>query len=355
MVEVAYIGGGYLTIPANNPEDPFILACLLHAIFHLLDNEHRAFQSQAASVAVLGLWLSDNCVRAAGLQRNTRPVDTINGDIRWPHSKVSRTLENAVTFRLEDVETEMNNRGVGIEGLNSLSVRPDEASLNYSDPRLNPICRRPFLLVDSEIVVISPSTIVPAIRDALIDLAHASGLSQIIVDAYQQAVHIQVIEHADLQGWRHIGSDNVVRTTCTIRESLFQIDADKVAAIYLVCDDLRPSEKYSDGRSWDLDRTIPEVESRIASVEQDLLALEEPPREILHCLLVQGIGRHYMFWLPRSPNPLMPRIALTADDFGIFSLVNLNDSIALWQVARARSTATKLWNARWIFRSLCSL
>jgi hypothetical protein len=332
VVEVAFFGGAYLTLPAANPEDPFILSCLLEAIFHRLTQAKSLFLNEAFNIAIVGLWLSDNVVRSAGLRRNTKPASSDNGDVRWPHSEIARSLECCVRLCAENVAGEIAKVGGRIDGIERLGVSHGGVSLDYS-PQANPICRRPFIVDNDQIVVVSPSTLVPAVRDALLELAEAHDLTQRVSDAYHDAVHSRVRASAELQQWQHIGTRDVSTSACRFRESVFQIDADKAAAVYTVCDDLRKNSGRPPHNWWDAKPIVSELLLRCVAVEKDLLAANDSHHEILHVLAIQGLGRGYILAIPRTATWL----TLTADELAVFSLLNLNDPLALWQVALAKN------------------
>ncbi|BBO34421.1 hypothetical protein [Lacipirellula parvula] len=336
--EVACFGGAYLTIPADNPQDAFSLDCLLVAIFHHLDDACVMFQDEAAGIALAGLWMSDKAVREAGLHRSTQAsADADNGDLRWPHSAIARRLEEAVSFRKEDVSAQLAKYGVRLSNLEAISSKPGDASIDYA-LGVNPVRRSPFLTVDEHIVAVSPSTIVPALCDALVKLARSHGVLSLVVDAFRVAVSAQLHKFADRQRWEALGDRVAHLPSETVSESFFQIDADKVAAVYLVTDELRPSAGSQESNWWNCEPLVSDLEKRFEVAERDLAKAEpEAPNEILHLVVVQSLGRPYMLGISPSTNPNVTRLVLTADELRIFSLLNLNDSIALWHVAQAKT------------------
>lgn len=342
VAEVPCYGGAYLTLPSENPEDPFILECLLESVLLRMDANDLPFRQLIAEIALSGLLISDQCVRRAGLGRATPPGDTENGEIRWPTGQKARDLQYAVRFSFAEITEALSEQGMGIEGLRTLTLRPGEVSTRYRTWLDNPVRQRPFLLYRGNLVVVAPSAILSAIRDTIIRKAQEYGVHQALTTAFREAVQSRVRQYASLQGWRRISGHLQREGSTTFYETFFQFDTDKIAIAYTISDDLQTGSMEPENCYWDLKPAIEDVESRIAAVQQSCFASDDPPAEILHLVCVQGMGRPHMLGLGETTDHRVLRIALSADELRVTTLLNLNDSLALWQVARARrESATK--------------
>jgi hypothetical protein len=336
VAEVPCYGGGYLTIPSESPEDPFVLENLLEATFLRLHG-HDAFKREAAEIALAGLWISDACIRRSGLHRHVEPSHSDNGDIRWPSGQDARSLQAAVRFTREEVLESLAQLGISGNGLRALGFRPGGISTKYRRLGGNPVRRRPLLLIQDDVVLISPGSVLVAIKDAVLKRARRSGCEPTLMGLFRDAVNSRANLSAQLQKWEFLGRHQIRSRATTIEETYFQFDADKVAVIYVLCDDLT-----SKGTHWRLQRTVTRVKSRMAEVEKQLFASRNQLGGILHLICVQGIGRAYGLGVAPSEDYRCIRMSITGDEFRVFALLNLNDELALWQVGRARDHLPKV-------------
>lgn len=341
VAEVPCYGGAYLAIPSDSPQDPFIVECLLEAALHRLNEDHPQFRREVAEIALAGLWISDQCVRRAGLHRQTEPSTTQNGEIRWPSGKAARELEDAVTFAGRDIAQNLLRIGLSDNGLRKLAFAPGDIAAGYTGIFSNPMRRRPLLTAGDRVIVISPTTLLIAVRDAILEAARRFGAESALLDAYRNAIQARVDHYAHLLRWEALGRADCDVAGTTVAESYFQFDSDKVTAVFVVCDDLRNGAANLGDRYWDLSPIMKEIESHIVVVQQSLFDSHEPPREILTLLIVQGVGRPYVLGLGLAEDARTVRAVLSADELRVFTLLNLNDELALWQVARAREQLPK--------------
>ena len=341
VAEIPCFGGGYLTIPSDSPEDPFIVECLLEAAILRAKHEKAQFQQEVTEIALAGLWISDKCIRKAGLHRHTEPTRTDNGEIRWPSAEAARSLQAAVTFSCHDIAQGLSQIGVGDIGVRKLAFTPGEIRADYPDPRSNPVRRRPLLITGDNVVVVSPTTLLIAVRDAVLESARNFGVERDVMDAYRDAVQMRVDDYADLLRWERIGGTESDITGTTVIESYYQFDCDKVAAVFTICDDLRSGSTAQEDCHWRIEPVVKGAESRAAVLQKRFFGLDKPPNEILTLIVFQGVGRPYILGLGKGRGKRTLRLVLSADELRVFTLLNLNDELALWQVARAREQLPK--------------
>jgi hypothetical protein len=335
VAEVPCFGGAYLTLPSDDPSDQFIVDCLLEAALLRMGAAKTRFAQEVTEIALTGLWISDECVRRAGLTRHTEPGHTENSDIRWPSGQEARKLQGAVRFSRGEVQDYLCQRHLGTGGLTILGFAPGGISASYSGHLANPMCRRPLLVTGDRVIVISPSTVLIAIRDAVLESAHKYGVGPEVADSFRATVQSRIEEYADLQRWRKLGSRQVKCAGTKVDEAYFQFDEDKIAVTYTVCDDLRTGSTRPEERHWDLTPITRGLQRRIAAAERTVFTSPDAPSEILHVIIFQGVGRPSQHSIKKSGDSRAVRLALTADEFRVFTLLNLNDELALWQVAQA--------------------
>ena len=142
----------------------------MDASLNLVDAQD--FSREVAAVGQFGLYLSDQCLRRAGLTRDTEPGQTDNNQIRWPREKDRAQLfQEAVTFGISDVLAEMERRNVSNEGKQHLVFEIGHGSADYSTPLANPTLSKPIGQLDDELIVLAPTNLLAAIRQSVLRLS----------------------------------------------------------------------------------------------------------------------------------------------------------------------------------------
>ncbi len=336
VAEIPCYGGGYLTIPSDSPGDPFVVECLLEAALLNNDAIDSGFKQSVAELALTGLWISDQCLRRGGLNRSTVPGTTKDNKIRWPNKDTARKLQAAVTFAVHDVKEALEAFGLGTSGISELSFTPNAVSATYSSPSANPVRRRPLLTIGDTLVVISPTTVLIAVRDAILELAKRYQVTGQLMTGYRDAVGRRIDSCADLLRWQRLGGTiSTINGTC-ILESFYQFDCDKAAAVFVICDDLQTNSTHEDDRIWNLQAVFDGVGAHAADIEKQLFSMNDSLSDILRVVVVQGVGRFYTLALKDRGGTGTPMLSLSADEFRVFAMLNMNDELSMWQVAQAR-------------------
>ncbi|MCB9950054.1 MAG: hypothetical protein H6824_03655 [Planctomycetaceae bacterium] len=171
-------------------------------------------------------------------------------------------------------------------------------------------------MTDGELILAAASTIVPAIRLAILECASQHGLNDAVRDAYGEVVRYDVVRSALTMDWAPVEPKEDVDAESTI---VFQFDVDKVAFVYL-------------DSVWD-------PEGIAGTALQDRINANDASEEwrgfqALHLVVIEFVV-DACFQLPQSAVPSSTVVSISSDELVIFSGLNQSDQIALWKVARS--------------------
>ncbi|SFI35834.1 hypothetical protein [Planctomicrobium piriforme] len=330
--EFVFDGGAFLALPVCQAEDGFILQTFLTAIFQNPRFYDTEFRRKAASIAGVGLLASDMVIKAVGLTRFTIPTRTDNDEILWPSSVRARHLEHAVTLNLVHLREELAKRNYASDGIDVLAMRLGEVDIDYHAYNENPVWTKPYLVVDDNLIVLSASTVIPAVRNALLESAERHGVLDQLLHDYHDSISRSVEDSADELGWERLRPPK--SDASVYGNMFFQFDRDKIAIVYLdvdttaidLVDPNGQGGQQSTNRECDIDDQIRANDQSSSLSRQNLL----------HLRVIQGIEQDYL----ASEEDADLRegsysLSLTAGEFAIFAAINRGDSLSLWQVARA--------------------
>jgi len=329
--EIPYYGGAYLVLPVEYADDAFVLECLLEAASHGMNN--RKFEDEVAHLAILGLAISDLCLRKAGISRHTEPASSDNEEIRWLRGTEARHLQECVSFDRDEIECYVAQLGIRTSGLDHLAFQEGAIPATYEHLRQNPVRSRPLLATRDRIVLISPMTVNNAIRDAVLQVAREMRLVADLMSAYRDVVSSRVDLNARRLGWTERASNRIVRDNVVVDEQVYSTDVDKVMVTYLVTDSLIHGDTSVEDSHWDIKPSLAMVESRISTNNRQLNEVFGQAIDIVHCVIPQGVGRSYIMGAPESEHPNSYSVSCSADELRVFALLNLNDALAMWRVA----------------------
>jgi len=199
------------------------------------------------------------------------------------------------------------------------------------DPSDQPFELRPILKRGDRYLLAEPAAAVVALRHFAIVTAAKAGLRDELATRIANRTRGWLIEAVRRLGWAHqltlpqpVG-DRVVSL-------IFGIDTDKVAHVALVNDDLDGYDHENPRGWWDANA---EVTQRMVEVEGALMYGPPPrPNDVLHLVVLGGIGRSSMFGLPASDAVIGPQKLLTTE--ALEAITQLRpDRLSLYRAARA--------------------
>ena len=335
VAEVPFFGGGYYTIPSSYPESPFILEVLIDAVVHSSLIDDAEFRGTVVSIAQFGLYLSHECICRAGLSRHSRPQRTVNDEIRWPgEAKISARLQDAVTFDLAAVVSELERYNISSsDGIEHLAFGIGSVSTDYSSPLDNPTLSRPIALLGDELIVVAPTNLLEAIREAILNLADKKQLLASLMRGIEFSLWRRVEEY--LNGWQWVKRGYRQATSAGEWDAaIYQFDDDKLAIVYLIVDDLTHGCRTAEQKHWDLSSQFESVRTTAIQVEQELPA---NVTETMHVVLLHGSGRPAIYSPPDPPNANSSTVCLTLDELRVVSQLS-SDSLSIWQFAKSKQS-----------------
>ncbi|WP_146593614.1 hypothetical protein [Novipirellula galeiformis] len=337
IAEIPFYGGGSFTIPSANPEDPFILELLAEATVDTTLIGDSIFRREAAGIIQTGLYLSHQCIVRAGLTRTTKPAESENDEIRWPSTELASKLQEAVTFNRAEVVAKLKRRGFGPIGIERLAFELGIISADYAHSLANPTLSRPIATTDEELIVVAPTNFLPAIRDAVFQLAEERDVLAEFMKSVEVRGWTRLMRFFEIQKWAMVGRLRA-NSNNGLEVGVFQFDDDKIAVVHLLVDDLKEGSREPEKCHWDLSREFERVRASATGVEKDLRARADGVTEIMHVVVIHGSGRYHIYSPPELSSSGCPTVCLTLDELRVFSQLSSGDPLALWQFAQSKQS-----------------
>lgn len=326
---VTFVGGGYLLQTGGDPEAVFQTRRLLWAVLGTSSPfAALPLATEAAALAFSVLALGTHMSNVSGLRRYADPART--EAVVIPESVELEVLRRAVSFTAEELDYITGRPPQALERLTfdlRLTGPPDQ------EPGGTPFARRPIVVSDDLYVVVEPGALATALRHTLVAIVLDAGLRAELVDRMGEIAVAEAVDAMERMGWhvfsRRPASDGPVVSV------LGRFDVDKACAMTILYEDL---ENWSDDVSvpWDPTSWEGVVERQLRAIEERLLYGSPPrPNEVLHVVVLAGVGRPASFGLKHYSRPLVGRILLfTAESLAQITVRGL-DALALWKHAEA--------------------
>jgi hypothetical protein len=242
-----------------------------------------------------------------------------------------------VTFTANELRHLMSRTGATLESLEPLMLKQGSVNLGTLDHHDNPLFVRPILRDGGDRYIVAiPSTLLPALCNAVVALALEHGVQEELADKYRWAVFFTVEQSLDFLGNDLISMINPELDKPSTFEALFSLDGDKMIYVLLATDDLQDYDAdKAESRYLNTDLTD-QVQTRMKQVEGELLD-SFAPNEILHLAVFQGIAPSVVMtagYLGRLLNPR--QLTMSAGDLETIALLEGGDQLALWKYAGAQ-------------------
>lgn len=341
---LTFHGGSYVIFPGLEADAPYILRELAHTVFRLPPPvEDPWFNEEAYCATRAALVVSDAVARRAGLGRNAAPGTSPNGTVTVPFPAEFARLKDAVSFDADELEALLGPAGLGLDALAPFVCEQGAPTVAYQATAPLPMLLTPVVRSGDRYVVASPGALPIAIRHHLIRLAIQRGLRDQLADRFREAVFRNVGRSVA----RYLGCPPVPIPPfdfggLPVDNRCYALDIDKVLNVVVVIDRLDGYDPANPFGAWNANTIVDAVQERLREVEEHVFAA--PPagkaNEILHLIVVQGVGRFHTFGIDRPQEPVNAhRVALSASDLEIFGLRMGGQQLALWQFAEAAAAA----------------
>jgi hypothetical protein len=327
---VTFTGGGYLVMTGGDPESVFNLQTLLNAIFGLRQPLARTeFNRRSLALALGALRLSTAVCQIAGIERWESAAGS--GDsVVVPAADDLERLRQGVVFSHESLGQLLR---ADPEDLAAITRDADDA-IPPPDGIGSEFQSRPLLRRGERYTLIEPPALGLGLRHALLAEAIHADLRPEVVGWLARAAISRVKEAADRMNWAV--QSRLARDDGPIVSLVAAFDADKVANLLILYEDL---DNYSDSDpvgSWEAQRWEDLVYRQMRDVEEEFFfGSGLRPNEILHVVVLAGVGRFSTFSLGEPAPPVRaPHLIVSLENFDRISM-GANDQLRLWKYAQA--------------------
>ncbi len=333
---VVSFGGDAIVYPGINPDGAYILKVL----FTNMSSGHcdlpRSFLKEVAEASVSLLALSHQIALRLG---HTRYMDSPNhpgADIEVPHEEILDGLARALTFTEEQLLQLSSQVGFNLGSLDVFEIELGRDYPGAGDPGNNPLLLKPLARIKDRFVVVSPASIMHAIRHFILTLACEQGLLGQIAVGYRRTLWRFVQDYIRLLSQGPLDLELPSPTSgLPLEEGLFQIDTDKAAYVQLVTDDLSgfdPSTPCGCWASGDLGQRI--LERAEETVHWLTGGGHGYCSNVLVITVLGSLGRDMVFAITGEPE--RSRVLLTnAQDLEVITQLRDLGNLILWKFADA--------------------
>ena len=332
---ITFHGGTYTVLNGLAEHAAFILQTLAGAV-SLSDTQiDSRLSAEARDLIMCGLAVSHEVAHRCGLRRGKAPVARPRRPVSIPAKDRLSSLEKAVTFSHADMKELLRSRGASYDTISTMASplgKPDFGPWEqFKDIHL----KRPIVSTADQYIVISPGGLLPFVRHAIISRAVELGLSAQLAEAYEAALAPRIHWAMTFLGCPALPNLTPDLPVSEFRGWFFSIDRDKVAYVLLVSDPLTDYSHETVYGEWSDKTLAARIEAQLSRVEERLILGRGAPNDILHVILLQGIGRAGAVGFGARPGPLHAhRLVLSVSDLEVISMLQGGQQLALWQYAR---------------------
>jgi hypothetical protein len=335
--EVSFHGGSYRVLPGINEHATFILKRILESLFfHRDDFPDQEYVRMARRVIYGTLALSEQICAAAKITRNPEIVARFQEDIVVPNGTFLARLKGAVRFSRAGYGLFLRTLGLPVDCLQPLTVAPQDVESDGDFQIAGLLSRKPILATGSDVVVASPTELLPALRNALIALAQDRGVVDELADRFGSATWQAVREHLSYVNCAAIPlrvPDWLDRPR-VVHDGFFSLDTDKIVYCLAVTDSLSGYDRQNPFGLWETPGLNDSISARLDIVANHIYAAQPWVNEIFLILLTQSVGRFVAIGVG---GPDLPTLALPAADLCILCLLEGGKDLVFWKFGLVRS------------------
>jgi hypothetical protein len=330
----AFAGGPFTVFPGSSEDACFILRQICLALFSRAGAEiDEGCKNEAYKLITAVVALSHIIASRAGLARGALPIEIGQG-LTVPATPIFDRFVHAVSFTEEELRGIF---GAAVDSLARLTTEFDRGSPEQLDPENLPVYAKPILKWENRLVVASPGHLLTALRHELICLLIRCGQVERFNLAFRSAVFSGVAQSLQRIGNEPTGEVLPKPVRSPIYDHLFSLDRDKVLHCLLVTDEL---ERFDPNRvfgTWHQPVLSQVIEQRLREIGEFLMRIPKPPNEVVHLVLVQGLGRYHVLGTEDPDDSAsFPRVTLSPSGLEMISALEGGNSMLLWQYARAQ-------------------
>jgi hypothetical protein len=331
-----FLQSNFIVYPGINQDGPYLLKLLLATLFMNSHDFPHDFLVQVSRAAMVLLTLSNAIASRLGHPKYMDSPDTWRGKIEVPDDELLKLHSEAVVFRPNDLETLFRDNSLESSALESFVIELGSLDDREISPDQNPLILKPLVRVGDAIVVISPGSIVHAIRHFILMLAHERGLLESVARRFREIQWRFVIDNMRLLSMEPLNCEPPPGSLGPlVEEGFFMIDSDKVAFVQLLADDLRDFKRDQPCGTWNHDDIEKRAQVRADAVVEWLTgAGRSYCRNVLVMYVLASIGRDIAFGIGGEAANSRTLVA-SAQDLEIITQLRECDYLTLWKFAEA--------------------
>ena len=292
--EVVFHGGSYKVLPGITEHATFILKRINETIFLHRDAFPDVTFVRTANYLIRGtLGLSDRMCRLAHAQRNPDLTTNGDGNIVVPNGTRLAQLKASVRLSHAALGNFLRSRGLPTSCLAPLTVAADDLPHEDELQISGVLSRRPLIAGSTDIVIASPSELLPALWAALIALAQDRGVGKELASRFGSATWQAVHEHLR---YINCGALPLVAPAwdnppVVVHDGYFSLDTDKLIYCLLVSDSLEDYDRNEPFGLWKTAELPAALNDRLSQIVQDVYTKHPEMNEVFGLVLMQTIGR----------------------------------------------------------------
>lgn len=322
-------GGQYVLFPGLFSEGGFTLRTYLNAAFRAPEGViPRSLLAQTKEPALALLSLSNCLARRWGYDgwlpssSNDQSTETLS----VPSEEIFRQLKTSMTFSLSDLAAE----GISIRALMPFLLTQSHAFSVTPDIECHPLKYRPLVVHNGQLVVVSPTSFLSAIRNFLLETSRKLGIEKFLRSRLLEAVSWHIHRACIRLQMESCMLPASVGTAEYGRELLYAIDDDKACLVYVM-----PSEVGKFSRNI-MDRLSDRLEAVCKSLSTSMA------RGGVLCVIVLIDGYERTLVRLRSPNIAGHVVVMNAEEFELISMDCSGDPLALWRYCKAKAASPEI-------------
>ena len=336
--EVPFHGGSYRVLPGITEHATFVLKRIMETIFFHRDPfPDSSFVRTAAQLIHGTLALSDRICRLGGVQRNPDLSPNSDANIVVPDGRRLAQLKASVRLSHAAVGDFLRSRGLPVDCLAPLTVLADHLPQENSLQVSGLLPQRPLVAGNKDVVIASPTELLPALRNAVIALAQDRGVEGELATRLGSATWQDVHEHL-----RYINCETLTfpvpawdNAAGVIHDGYFSLDTDKLTYCLLLSDSLEDYDRNEPFGLWKTPNLTAIVSDRLRLIVEHVYSQCPQINEVFALVLVQTVGRFAAIGLG---GPDVTGLPISAADLCTLCLLEGGKDLILWQFAKSKET-----------------
>jgi hypothetical protein len=338
--ELSFHGGSYKVLPGITEHATFVLKRLMEAIFFHNNSFPDAEFARMAGQLILGaLALSDRVCTAAGVERNPA-VNSSLVHIVIPNGTKLAQLKAATRMSQIVFREFLRGHGLPDDCLTALTVHRDDLVREEELQISGILARRPLVSDGTDLVVASPTELLPALRNTLIALAQDRGVAAELAERFGSATWQAVHEHLS-----YVNCEMLSITTpawndapAIYNDGFFSLDTDKIIYCIAMTDALADYDREDPFGIWTTPSMTGQMSARLQSIAALVYSQQPQVNEVFALIMIQSVGRWVLLGVGGSD---VTSLAIPVADLCTLCLLEGGKDLILWQFAQTRDEIRK--------------